>query len=762
MDFAEQGHKPKQTVTPQYLNIAPKKSELTPEELTNGVDHSKIPKAFQNTPVFGGPSALTYLETQRQLNAAVPKKAQPKLEVDPTSQSLPVEGSQKPSSPLVTEIDYGKIPKAFQNTPVFGGPSALTYIEAQRQLNAVVPEQTQPQVPNVAPPAPIVATTALSSEMLRQETAAETVAFKPSDIYEGAQKGVQQGVQAAPKAVIKNAPGLTKAVLRGSGGLLMWLILEGVFAEPAGDPNEAETIRQNKLRLQQKKQAHPPASKGSTPTDSPASAPAPISTPVPVTPAKAQSSEPSVYRPSAEEIQLQQQEKVREAQAAAQAKQWQEKFDKERAAWNALQAAQSKLNDFSSGYSLSGGDLDDFSKGLTPQQREAVQAQATARNNKLTNLAQQAGMPLSKEAIKAQEQQLVQQELYKQYTPAREIYHFASEFLNGYTAEKMKAVRGYFDQVFAGTYSKGIPEGKRAGIEADADAKYTTETGKQVDRNSPLWKTLRNIEASEKYPDLWDGFRTDLNTAAETAGVMGVPQPQVLTKPEGSPNPPPEQGDKRVPVLPKQPEKKQPGIFIPRGTPDLTKPQQTGEKPPGIFKPKPIPDANPKSDGEPAKNDPSQAKPVMSQSKEPEPSKENTANEPKSAKKDETKGKKDAKRKSQQQDELNPADRVKHEEYIQSLRQQMGRPHVEDPELNNFVGELYRQGASIGSGSTADAIRHERETGQPVKGKEHSEKGMNAIRYLEKWLKKNPTARPGDRAAAENILRDLKNALELE
>lgn len=34
------------------------------------------------------------------------------------------------------------------------------------------------------------------------------------------------------------------------------------------------------------------------------------------------------------------------------------------------------------------------------------------------------------------------------------------------------------------------------------------------------------------------------------------------------------------------------------------------------------------------------------------------------------------------------------------------------------------------------------------------------INMFEKWLRNNPTARPGDRAAAENIIKDLRNALE--
>lgn len=100
-----------------------------------------------------------------------------------------------------------------------------------------------------------------------------------------------------------------------------------------------------------------------------------------------------------------------------------------------------------------------------------------------------------------------------------------------------------------------------------------------------------------------------------------------------------------------------------------------------------------------------------------------------------------------------------HEAYKAQLRQHMSKPHVTDPNLSHLVDPLYRSNAKIGSGSTADAIRHERVTGQPVGGAYHSQKGADAVRSLEKWLHSNPTATPGDRAAAENIILDLKNAL---
>jgi hypothetical protein len=56
--------------------------------------------------------------------------------------------------------------------------------------------------------------------------------------------------------------------------------------------------------------------------------------------------------------------------------------------------------------------------------------------------------------------------------------------------------------VFAGTYLKAIPAEKQGARESSADAKYTAETHLRAYREGSLWKALRNIEASEKYPDL--------------------------------------------------------------------------------------------------------------------------------------------------------------------------------------------------------------------------------------------------------------------
>jgi hypothetical protein len=101
--------------------------------------------------------------------------------------------------------------------------------------------------------------------------------------------------------------------------------------------------------------------------------------------------------------------------------------------------------------------------------------------------------------------------LYERYVPVREIYHFSQQFLNGFTPQRMQAVRGYFDQVFEGSYAKSIPEQQRALLVQIADTKYTQETGRQANREDPLWKTYRNVEASRKYPDLWHQFRDDIS-----------------------------------------------------------------------------------------------------------------------------------------------------------------------------------------------------------------------------------------------------------
>lgn len=92
-------------------------------------------------------------------------------------------------------------------------------------------------------------------------------------------------------------------------------------------------------------------------------------------------------------------------------------------------------------------------------------------------------------------------------------------------------------------------------------------------------------------------------------------------------------------------------------------------------------------------------------------------------------------------------------------------PNVRDPKLRNLVNDLYKGAKGpypIGTGSTADAIRHERATGQPTYGTFHSQKGMQYIKALDNWLRKNLGASAYDRLVAESLKRDLQSALEGE
>ena len=102
------------------------------------------------------------------------------------------------------------------------------------------------------------------------------------------------------------------------------------------------------------------------------------------------------------------------------------------------------------------------------------------------------------------------------------------------------------------------------------------------------------------------------------------------------------------------------------------------------------------------------------------------------------------------------------EKYKTVLRATMEKPHVTDLQLKKYVDLNYRSTGKIGNGSTAAAIRYELKTGNRVSGRLHSQKGQNMILRLERWLQNNPTASSGDRAAAENIIKDLRNALSGE
>lgn len=106
--------------------------------------------------------------------------------------------------------------------------------------------------------------------------------------------------------------------------------------------------------------------------------------------------------------------------------------------------------------------------------------------------------------------------------------------------------------------------------------------------------------------------------------------------------------------------------------------------------------------------------------------------------------------------------RTMHETYKAELRQNMEKPPVTDPKLQRLVNDLYKPNAKIGSGSTADAIRSELQTGNPVGGRFHSQKGEMYRNALNNWIESNPAARPNDVAVAENLVKDLNDAMGYE
>lgn len=84
---------------------------------------------------------------------------------------------------------------------------------------------------------------------------------------------------------------------------------------------------------------------------------------------------------------------------------------------------------------------------------------------------------------------------------------------------------------------------------------------------------------------------------------------------------------------------------------------------------------------------------------------------------------------------------------------------MSNSELDGIRSQLYRPNAKVGSGSTAAAIRFERSSSRAVGGSFHSQKGVEQLQRLQRWLIQNPKASNSDRSAADSVLLDLKDAL---
>lgn len=80
-------------------------------------------------------------------------------------------------------------------------------------------------------------------------------------------------------------------------------------------------------------------------------------------------------------------------------------------------------------------------------------------------------------------------------------------------------------------------------------------------------------------------------------------------------------------------------------------------------------------------------------------------------------------------------------------------------EARNIVSELYREGAGVGDGGTADAIREELTTDRPVGGRSHVRKGKERLRQIDCILRRNPDH--PDRGLLERLADDLRDALRI-
>jgi len=109
-----------------------------------------------------------------------------------------------------------------------------------------------------------------------------------------------------------------------------------------------------------------------------------------------------------------------------------------------------------------------------------------------------------------------------------------------------------------------------------------------------------------------------------------------------------------------------------------------------------------------------------------------------------------------------PQNVAQHEQYKSELRQNMEKPHVEDARLRELVEKrLFKPNPNpVGNGSTQAALRHEKLTGELVHGKDHYKKTLDCIKELERWQRSVPNASRNDQHVAEQLLKDLKDALK--
>lgn len=82
----------------------------------------------------------------------------------------------------------------------------------------------------------------------------------------------------------------------------------------------------------------------------------------------------------------------------------------------------------------------------------------------------------------------------------------------------------------------------------------------------------------------------------------------------------------------------------------------------------------------------------------------------------------------------------------------------QEKQVKSLIQNLYRDNATIGNGSAADALRYEKRTGILLSPTGHRTKVVQRINQINNLLRKNPN-RP-DNAILWLLREDLKNALK--
>jgi hypothetical protein len=92
---------------------------------------------------------------------------------------------------------------------------------------------------------------------------------------------------------------------------------------------------------------------------------------------------------------------------------------------------------------------------------------------------------------------------------------------------------------------------------------------------------------------------------------------------------------------------------------------------------------------------------------------------------------------------------------------QVKKPTVENPNLQKIINGMWSDRKdAVGDGSIMDAIRQERKTDTPTKGRVHSQKGRETITRLDNWLRSKTSPKPdSDKKTARILIKEIRDAL---